>query len=93
MRSNFQEFEFSRSVIWIQNTYFFFNCFCTDITNTELCTVYICLVFGFQGLIIFFQKESGKEGSGEDKMAVWETRQGVLFAQTSKLIVLDNSAA
>lgn len=71
--------------------YFFPNCFFTDVTNTELC---ISFAFGFQGLIIFHLSRGGKKKKERgDKISVWEMCQGVLFAQTSKLIVHDSSAA
>lgn len=55
--------------------------------------VYLSVVFGLEGLIIFHLSRQKKKKRKGNKMAVWEVCQGVLFAQTSKLIVLDNSAA
>lgn len=65
LRCSFQEFEFSKSVIWIYRMYFFPNCFFTDMTNTELC---ISLVFGFQGLIIFHLSSGKKKKEGERRL-------------------------
>lgn len=49
-------------------------------------------MFGFQGLINFHLKKKGA-GGRRDKMADWGMYHGVLFTQTSKLIVIDNRAA
>lgn len=88
LRNNFEQFESSATPIRIH----IFNCFCSDVTNTELCV--ISPVFGFQGLINFNVKKK-KMGVGErrDKMADWGIYHDVLSNQTSKLIVIDNRAA